>query len=90
MPIWQLLPLNATDPNWAASNYRGKVIVRARNEETARKEAEKAFGMKTRFPPGAGITAPPWKRPALVSAEVVEEPLYEPEGPTEILFPPGE
>jgi hypothetical protein len=88
MPIWQLLPLDTMDPSWEASTYQGKVVVRARNEETAREEAEKAFGVKTRFPPGAGVKAPPWKRPALVSAEVVDEPLYEPDGPTEILYPP--
>lgn len=88
MPIWQLKPLDTRDPNWEASSYSGKVIVRARDEQAARATAEKAFGVKTRFSPGQGVKAPPWKRTELVSAEVVQDPHYDTEGPTEILYPP--
>jgi hypothetical protein len=88
MPIWELKPLDTRDPNWEASSYCGRAVVRARDESTARAVAEKAFGVKTRFPPGEGVKAPPWKRAALVSAEVVQDPHYDAEGPAEILYPP--
>jgi hypothetical protein len=43
--------------------------------------------VKTRFKPGAGITAPPWKRRALVTAAICTDARYAAEGPTEILYP---
>jgi len=33
MPIWTLEPLDLGNPNWEASTYKGKVIVRAEGEE---------------------------------------------------------
>ena len=90
MSLWQLQPVDITSASWEASSYRGKVIVRARDEAAAREMAERAFGVKTRFPPGRGLTAPPWKRADLVTAEVVDIPLYSPKGPWEILYPPQE
>ena len=65
----------------------GVVIVRAPDEEAARDEAQRAFGIKTRFGPGAGVKTPPWKRASLVSAERVRDERYEEEGPTEVLEP---
>lgn len=88
MPIWALTPVDPLDPNWEASSYQGRVVVRARDEKAAREIAGKAFGVKTRFPPGAGVKAPPWKRPALVTAEIIEDPRYEDKGRAEVLFPP--
>jgi osmotically-inducible protein OsmY len=87
MPIWELNPLEPADPNWEASSHRGRVLIRARDEQEARAAAQKAFGVKTRFRPRSGIKAPPWKRPDIVSAKIVEAGPYAPEGPTEILFP---
>lgn len=87
MLVWRLTPIDTTDPNWAASSYRGLVIVRARDEDSAREAAQQTFGVKTRFPPGAGDIAPPWKRPQLVSAEAIDDPRYPAEGPGEVLFP---
>ena len=87
MPLWELTPVDLLDPNWEASAHKGRVVVRALDEAAARNEAEKAFGVKTRFKPGAGIKAPPWKRPALVKADVIRDEHYEEKGPTEILFP---
>lgn len=87
MPLWELIPVDLLDPNWEASSHQGRVVVRALDEDAARDEAEKAFGVKTRFKPGAGMKAPPWKRPALVKAEIIRDERYEEKGPTEILFP---
>jgi hypothetical protein len=87
MPLWKLQPLDLSDPSWEASSHRGLVIVRAPDEEEARDVAQRAFGVKTRFSPGAGVQAPPWKRAALVSAERTRDERYEEKGPTEILQP---
>ena len=88
MYLWRLSPIDTTDPNWEASTYQGVAVVRAPDEAGARETAEKEFGVKTRFPPGRGVTAPPWKRPALVAAEIVADPRYQTDGPAEVLFPP--
>lgn len=87
MLLWQLTPVDPDDPDWEASSHCGKVVVRAPNEETARQEAERAYGVKTRFQPGTGVKAPPWLRPALVTAERIADERFVPEGPTEILYP---
>jgi len=87
VPLWALKPLDPDDSDWQASSYQGLVIARAPDEQAARDVAERAFGVKTRFPPGAGVKAPPWKRPNLVTAEIVEDPRFEETGPTEVLFP---
>jgi hypothetical protein len=87
MPIWKLIPLDLTDPDWEASSHRGLAIVRATDEEAARDAAQDAFGVKTGFKPGAGIKAPPWKRANLVRAERTKDPRYDPAGPTEVLVP---
>lgn len=87
MPIWELTPVDPLDPNWEASSHQGRVVVRALSEQAARDAAEKAFGVKTRFPPGAGVKAPPWRRPALVRAEIIRDERYDEAGPAEVLFP---
>jgi hypothetical protein len=87
MPLWKLQPLDLSDPNWEASSHRGLVIVRAPDEEEARDVAQRAFGVKTRFSPGAGVQAPPWTRAALVAAERTEDERYEQEGPSAVLQP---
>lgn len=87
MPLWQLTPVDLRDPAWEASSHRGMVVVRAPHEKDARHAAEEAFGVKTRFSPGAGLKVPPWRRPGLVTAEIIRDERYEEEGPTEVLFP---
>lgn len=87
MPLWQLTPVDLRDPDWEASSHRGMAVVRAPHERDARDAAEKAFGVKTRFSPGAGVKAPPWKRPHLVAAQIIKDERYEEDGPTEVLFP---
>jgi len=87
MRIWRLSPVDLSNPNWEASAHRGVAIVRAENEEEARKLAQQAFGVKTRFAPKAGIIAPPWQRPEHVTAEIVSNSPYDREGPPEVLQP---
>jgi len=87
MPLWKLTPVDLTDPNWEASTHKGTVIVRAPSEAAAREAAEAAFGVKTRFAPGRGVKAPPWKRERIVRAEKITDSKYATEGPTELLEP---
>jgi hypothetical protein len=87
MPLWKLQPLDPGDPSWEASSHRSLVIIRAPDEEAARDEAQRAFGVKTRFSPGAGIKAPPWTRASLVAAERIRDERYEEDGPTEVVEP---
>jgi hypothetical protein len=87
MPVWRLVPVDLDDPNWQASSHRGVAVVRAPSEKTARETAEAAFGVATGFRPGKGMRIPPWIRPELVRAEIIDRPAYPMEGPTEILEP---
>jgi hypothetical protein len=87
MAIWKLTPVDLADACWDSSSHRGIALVRAASEAKARELAEKAFGVKTRFPPGGGIKPPPWLRASHVRAERVDDPMYDPEGPPEVLRP---
>jgi len=87
MLIWRLTPIDLEDPNWEASSHRGLIIVRAPNEASARKAAEEAFGVQTRFPAGKGMRVPPWTRSELVHAEIIDSPIYSAGGTTEVLEP---
>jgi hypothetical protein len=82
-----LTPVDPRDPNWEASSHRGVAIVRARDEATARATAAKAFDVKTRFSPGKGQSAPPWRRAALVKAEQIDDTRYDAAGPAAVLEP---
>ena len=87
MVVWRLIPLDLNDPNWTANSHRGPAIVRAPDERRARKAAERAFGIKTRFEPGAAVRAAPWTRASLTRAEEIDDPLFAPDGPIEVLEP---
>jgi hypothetical protein len=87
MPIWRLIPVDPDDPNWEASSHRGLAVVRAPNETAAREAAKDALGVSTRFPPGKGMRIPPWTRPEMVKAEIIDSPIYPTDGPTEVLEP---
>lgn len=87
MPVWRLTPIDLADPDWAASSHRAVTVVRAPDEESARQAAQEAFGVKTRFPPGEGVTFPPWTREELVRAERIEDPRYPEDGATAVLDP---
>lgn len=87
MPLWKLHPIDLSDPNWEMSSHRDVVVVRAADEERARDVAQQAFGVKRGFPLKGGVTAPPWKRPQLVSAELIKDSRWEDEGPDAVLMP---
>jgi hypothetical protein len=87
MAIFSLIPVNLDDPDWEASSHRGRVTVRAANEQQARAIAAEAFDVKTGFRPGQGMRFPPWTRAAMVRVERIDDPRFEPEGPAEVMEP---
>jgi hypothetical protein len=87
MLIWKLTPVSTDDPTWQASAHKGPLIIRAPDEESAREVAQKRFGLPTRFPPGTGVTATPWKRTNLAVAKIVEHSRHQTNGPLEVLEP---
>ncbi len=87
MPIWRLIPVDLADLSWEASSHKGPALVRAGSEEEARSVAQKAFGVKTRFGPGAGVIGPPWKQETLVQVQIASDTFYEADGPSKVLEP---
>jgi hypothetical protein len=85
--IWQLKPLDLSAPDWRASTYQGKTIVRAETEADARRLAARAFGIATEFVPGRPVAIIPWDHPRLVAAAVLVGSKYDPDGDEEILSP---
>ena len=86
MPIWQLTPLDHTAPEWVASNYVGRAVIRAATELDARQAAVQAFGKET---PGVPWHAHPWRQLALVQCEECPAARYPATGHTAILEPEG-
>ena len=84
MPIWQLTPLDPTAPEWVASNYVGRAVIRAATERDARQAAVQAFGKET---PGVPWHAHPWRQLVLVVCENLINSGYPEAGPTAILEP---
>ena len=87
MFIWKLTPVSTDDPLWLASSHRSAVMVRAPDEQSARAEAQRKFGVAARFPAGTGIVGAPWKRPNLVRAEILGHSRHSTDGPPEVLEP---
>lgn len=87
MLIWKLVPVNLDDPSWQGSSHRGPVVVRAPDEERARNEAQKTFGVPTRFPPGAAYARAIWKRRELVTAEIIPPGRFGTDGTVGVLEP---
>ena len=87
MQIWRLTPRDVDDPSWQASSHRGVVWVRAPDERAAREEAQKAFGLKTRFPPETVARGLPWLEADMVRAEIKTNVRHDAEGAVGVLEP---
>ncbi len=87
MPIWQLDPIDTEDPNWEASTYRGRVIVRAPDEGAARDIAQRAFAKAATRPLGEEVRVAPWRDALGVSAKLIRGEQFDEHGPDTILFP---
>ena len=68
--VWHLVPVDLQAPAWAASVYKGPVVVRAESEQRARELARDDFSSSGL--PVATMADPPWTQPGVVRAEPVD------------------
>jgi hypothetical protein len=87
MPIWELISTDQKSDQWRASKYRGRVVVRALNEDKARDLASSKFHDASRGVPGGDTPLSPWRQPALVVCRCLKNSAYDKNGPDEILEP---
>lgn len=89
MAIWKLEPRGVNSPDWKASTYQGRVIVRADSETKARQIAAAAFviGIKVKAD-ARKLSDIPWNQPLLVSAITIQDNNYQESGNEEIVGPP--
>ncbi len=87
MSIWELTPINSTDPNWRASRYNGPVVIRAPSEKRAREIAVRTFQRPVKREPGETVPNCPWDYEGLVRCRQLEESDHSEDGPEAILDP---
>ena len=85
MLVFELNPIDLNDPAWAASDYKGRVIVRADTGGRARELAKDRFHSTAPRNPAQGTPLPPWESASKVSCRVIEG--YPEEGPEGVLEP---
>ena len=73
MRLWHLIPVDLQAAAWQATTYKGPVVIRAESEQQARELACVDFSA-ARLPVASAVD-PPWTRPELVRAEMVEDDL---------------
>lgn len=88
MKIWELLPIDPSNDNWAASTYAGSVVVRAENEDRAREIASLAFDTAATKPANGTVRYPPWRHPELVDCRELTDGSFDEDGDEAILDPP--
>jgi hypothetical protein len=87
MPVYRLVPLEPDDPEWRASAHRGAAVVRARDEDEARRLASRAFRRPVARQEGDIVLGSLWRQPYAVRAETLEDGPYPAEGPAAVLEP---
>jgi hypothetical protein len=87
MHIWKLEPTAAESEDWRTSIYKGPVIVRAKDETSARLLADRAFGIAVCIKPGNDTPLRAWSQDNLVTCRHLDDSAYEKEGPEEVLSP---
>lgn len=90
MPVYKLEPTSEDSADWQLSEYKGPVIVRAQNQESARKKAVDEFGTLGEEELGKNVPTDPWLQDNLVICKQLDNSEYEEEGPEEILSPKSE
>ncbi len=88
MPVWELEPIDPDDFNWRASTYKGRVVIRAPDEDRAREIAILAFAIGTRRELHEGVPFCPWDHEDKVRCRQLTDPRYPEDGPEEILERP--
>ncbi len=87
MPIWELIPTDQKSDHWRASNYRGRVVVRAASEDKARDLATSKFHVASRRVPDGDTPLSPWRQSDLVACKRLNDSAYNETGPEEVLEP---
>jgi len=87
MPIWRLEPTEIESTDWRRSTYKGQVVVRAKNENEARKLASEKFDTAADVEHGQNTPMNPWFQGELVRCEQLVGSDYVEAGPDAILSP---
>ena len=87
MPVYRLVPLEPDDPEWRASAHRGAAVVRARDEDEARRLASRAFARRVARQEGDVVLGSLWRQPYAVRAEPLADAPYPQDGPSAVLEP---
>ncbi|MEX2163092.1 MAG: hypothetical protein WD823_02460 [Sulfuricaulis sp.] len=88
--LWILKIVDTESPDWAASTYKGNVVIRATDERGARREATHRFHIASEKTSGGHVKANPWSQEALVVCEQYTGNEYSTTGNSGILFPQHE
>lgn len=86
--IFRLFVIDSSAPNWRGSIYKDEVIVRAKNENSARMMAFRAFGKAMGRRPGEKVLMIPWMERNIVGCEIFRDKKYEIGGNEAVLSPP--
>ena len=88
MPLWKLDPIDFGDRNWAASTYKGEVIVRAKDWRRAQRLAANAYTIAYHRRPDELVKVVPWDYSRLVATSRVQATdEYAEDGGQGIVYP---
>jgi hypothetical protein len=87
--LWELLPYEPQARVWRFTKYTGRVVVRAENEEHARRLASLTFQASSSYGNSGGAIGDPWDSPLLVECKRLSGKRRQwLDGPEEVVFPP--
>jgi hypothetical protein len=87
MAIWELIPTDETSEDWRASQYKGRIVVRASSEDKARDVVSLKFHDASKRTPRGDTPLNPWRQSGLVVCKPLRDSGYDENGPDEILEP---
>jgi len=88
MKIYQLEPNSTAYTGWKHSRYKGELVVRAEDENDARKIASRTLGCFATYRTGEETSFCPWDMPQFVSCVLLADSRFSVDGRREVLFPP--
>lgn len=87
MQIWKLQAIDPNDPSWGAHDFKGSFIVRAENENRARRKVLQRTAHLVPLISGSQTVFSPWRQGDKTVCEPCLDSGFSPEGPEEILSP---
>jgi hypothetical protein len=87
MLIWRLEPVDLSSEHWALSTWKAPVVVRAPDEQKARRTASLAFDIAAEAPRSGQTLLSPWQQVTLVRCIRLHASGFEERGPVEVLDP---